>query len=89
MRVSDSDGFSRMITIRPDDMPANGLVHELSFEEGVDLLDQQARRYLNMTGAEFLTAWQAGQFDDDPDRTEVMRVAMLIPFADRSRRNGR
>jgi len=55
--------------------------HELSREEGLALLDRQARRYLGMSGDEFVQAWRSGQFDQDPDRPEVMRVAMLLPLA--------
>lgn len=51
---------------------------ELSRDEGYALLDRQARRYLNMSADEFLQAWESGQFGDNPDRPEVMRVAMLI-----------
>ena len=54
---------------------------ELSREEGRALLDRQARRYLGMSGDEFVQAWRSGQFDQDPDRPEVMRVAMLLPLA--------
>jgi hypothetical protein len=56
-------------------------IHELSPEEGKRLLDEQARRYLGMSGQEFVRAWSEGRFDDNPDRPEVMRVAMLLPFA--------
>lgn len=52
--------------------------HELTREEGLAILDRQARRYLNMSGDEFIRAWDAGEFADDPDRPEVMRVAFLI-----------
>lgn len=48
---------------------------------GRALLDRQARRYLNMSGAEFRAAFRAGTIDS-PDRPEVVRVAMLLPFAD-------
>lgn len=62
----------------------NGHVEELTCEEGWELLDRQAQRYLRMSGAEFLEAWDAGEFDDPDDRTkngpEVMRVAMLLPL---------
>jgi hypothetical protein len=54
---------------------------ELTLKEGRALLDKQARRYLNMSGDEFVKRWEAGEFDDDPDRPEVMRLVMLIPFA--------
>ncbi len=57
-------------------------IHFLTPEEGLELLDRQARRHLNMSGVEFVEAWRAGKFDDDPDRPEVMRVAMLVPLAE-------
>lgn len=52
--------------------------HELTREEGRAILDEQASRYLNMGGDAFIRAWDAGEFDQNPDRPEVMRVAMLI-----------
>jgi len=54
---------------------------ELSREEGRAILDRQARRCLGMSGDEFVRAWNAGEFDDDPDRPEVMDVVMLIGLA--------
>jgi len=54
---------------------------ELSREEGRALLDRQARYFLGISGDEFVRAWDAGEFDDDPDRPEVMNVVMLIGFA--------
>jgi hypothetical protein len=59
----------------------NGQIRELTREEGLALLDREARRYLQMTAEEFIRAWEAGEFDDDPDRPDVMYVAMLLPFA--------
>jgi hypothetical protein len=52
-----------------------------SREEGIELLDRQARKYLGMSGVEFVQRYRAGQIDE-PNRLEVVRVAMLIPFAD-------
>jgi hypothetical protein len=34
-----------------------------------------------MSGNEFVQAWRSGAFDNDADRPEVMRVAMLLPLA--------
>ncbi|MBI4579705.1 MAG: hypothetical protein HY718_08390 [Planctomycetes bacterium] len=59
---------------------ANGRIRELTREQARALLDRQARRYLGMGGDEFVRKWDAGEFDDNPDRPEVMRVAMLLPF---------
>lgn len=62
----------------------NGHVQELTQEEGRELFDRQAPRYLNMSGDEVIRAWDAGEFDDPDDRSkngpEVMRVAMLLPL---------
>ena len=54
---------------------------ELSRDEGRALFDRQARYHLGMSGDEFIRAWNAGEFDDDPDRPDVMRVVMLMGFA--------
>ena len=51
----------------------------LSKDEGEKLLDRQARRYLRMTGKEFVRKWKTKKIKD-PDRPEVMRVAFLLPF---------
>jgi len=58
-----------------------GAIKELTLEDGRELLDKQARRYLNMSGSEFIEKWEAGEFREDPDRPDVMRLVMLIPFA--------
>jgi hypothetical protein len=51
----------------------------LSRDEGEKLLDRQARRYLGMSGKDFVRQWKAKKIKD-PDRPEVMRVAFLLPF---------
>lgn len=57
-----------------------GTVKELTTKEGQDLLDEQSRKYLGISGQEFLEKWETGEFDED-DRPEIMRLVMLIPFA--------
>jgi hypothetical protein len=59
--------------------------HEVfSAEEGWELLNRQAQRYLGMDGETFIKRWDAGEFDDPDDRSkhgpEVMRVATLLPL---------
>ena len=60
---------------------ANGHIRELTPEEARDLLEHAARRYLDMSADQFIRAWEAGEFDADPDRPDVMYVAMLLPLA--------
>lgn len=53
---------------------------EYSVEEGREIFDAAAQRHLGISGDEFLRKWDAGEFADDPDRPEVIEVAMLIPL---------
>lgn len=52
---------------------------EISLEDGRRLLDDAARRTLNMTAEEFIAAWDEGRFAD-PDSLRVQQVAALLPF---------
>lgn len=54
-------------------------VEEVSVQEGHALFDRIARRFLGLSGLEFLARWDRGDFAED-DRPEVTHVAMLIPF---------
>lgn len=54
-------------------------IHEAAAEEGRAILARAAWRYPGMSAKEFIEAWNTGKFDDNPDRQEVMRVAMLLP----------
>lgn len=62
----------------------NRELRELSREEGRQLFDRQAHRYLGISGEEFLKKWDAGEYGDPDDRTKnppgVMQLAMLLPF---------
>jgi DNA-directed RNA polymerase specialized sigma subunit len=59
----------------------NEHIRELTREEGRALLDREARRYLGMSADEFIQAWESGKFADNPDQSDVMYVALLLPFA--------
>ncbi len=50
-------------------------------KRGKTLLDRQARRYFQMSGKEFVRQYRAGTIPE-PDRSEVIRVSMLIPFTE-------
>ena len=47
-------------------------------EESWETFDEIARKELGMSGKEFLDAWDAGKFDDNPDQPHIMHVVMLI-----------
>ena len=51
---------------------------ELTPEEGKRLFDERARRFLGMSGKEFVRRYNAGELDADDDN--VLRVALLLPF---------
>lgn len=55
----------------------------LSDEEASADFDAQARRWLGISGDEFLRRWDAGDYRriaDDADHPHVMSIAMLIPL---------
>lgn len=51
-------------------------------KEAWELFDGTARRYMNMSGDEFVRKWDGGEITD-PDRPNVMRVLSLLPLARR------
>ncbi len=58
-------------------------VHWGSAEEGRVQFDRWAREMVNMSGAEFIQRWDAGEYRDIADRSEhrhILRLASLIPF---------
>ena len=52
---------------------------EISQEEAVVLLDQEARRLLGISGPEFERRFRAGEYWDHWERREVRRVAFYLP----------
>lgn len=67
------------MTVALEREPIGVTVREVTPEERRQIFDEAARYYLGMSGKEFARRWDAGEFDDDPDRREVMRVALLRP----------
>jgi hypothetical protein len=53
-------------------------VRYLTHEEAWQMFDRQARHHFDMTGEEFIRAWESGEFDDDPDAPNVQWVAMMM-----------
>ena len=54
-------------------------VVEISQDEAVVLLDQEARRLLGISGPEFERRFRAGEYWDQIERREVRRVAFYLP----------
>jgi len=63
-------------------------VEELDEIEGKALVDEMARKYLGMSADEFARRWEANEIPD-PDRSEVITVAMLLPFMNQSPNGGK
>lgn len=56
-------------------------VREVSREEALAIVDRQARRYLGISGDEFIRRWKSGYWPD-PDRVPgVIQVSMLLSDA--------
>lgn len=68
---------ARTATARPVEQEQ---IRVASHEEGWKLLDERARRYLNISAEEFIQRWNAGVYRDDADRPDVIRVAAALPF---------
>lgn len=58
-------------------------IREYTEEEAHAYFDEMARFHLNISGDEFRERWHRGDYDDDPDRPEVMTVAMCLPLVER------
>jgi hypothetical protein len=56
-------------------------VRYISKEEGAERLDRAARKWLGMSGEEFVRRYRAGEIPD-PDRSEVIRVAFLMQYTE-------
>lgn len=61
-------------------MNATAEIQELDAGEARALFDAEVRRCFHMSGDEFIRKYEAGEFGDDDECPDVMRVAMLIPF---------
>lgn len=62
-------------------MAVSDKIETLTVDAGRALLDGEARKYLGISGAEFLAAWDNGSYEGKADTPAVMRLVELIPFA--------
>jgi hypothetical protein len=53
--------------------------HEVTVEEGWEILEKRSRETLGISAREFIERWEAGDIED-PDRSEILSLAFLIPF---------
>lgn len=53
---------------------------QINAAQGADILDRAAKKRLGITGAEFVSRWDRGDYAD-LDHVTVMEVAALIPLA--------
>lgn len=58
-------------------------VEILTREEGRAFFDRQARKYLGISGEEFLRRYDAGEFRPSCQNLSVSRMVILLPFARR------
>src|SRR6478672_10897778 len=84
LRLGNAGSEAGMVTApQPDDATDEGYslppIVELSEDEGRALFERQARKYMGMSGDEFLRKWDACEIED-PDRSEVLTVVFLIPL---------
>ena len=78
---NDGEGVSIMTQTPPKPKrPRRPRSSVVSPEEGRELFDREARHWLGMSGDEFVTAWEGGKFDDDPDRPGVMSMVLMMGF---------
>ena len=66
--------------LKKSQKPISG-VRYVSQEEEVARLDRAARKYLNVSGHEFVRRYRAGDIPD-PNRSEVIRLAFLMQYAE-------
>ncbi|HET9658814.1 MAG TPA: hypothetical protein VFP05_00680 [Thermomicrobiales bacterium] len=59
--------------------PEGVVLHFVDREEGAEILDRQAQKYLRMSGPEFARAFCAGELDIE--ETNVMRLYFLLGLA--------
>jgi len=69
------------MSVTLEEVEAAVATEEASPEEGREILDRAARRWLGISGDEFLAAWEEGQYSETESDPQVAKVALLLPFA--------
>lgn len=73
--VETEDLTTESTFINTSDLPP---VRHLTHAEAWEMFDRAAHRYFDMSGEQFIHAWESGEFDDDPDAPNVQWVAMMM-----------
>lgn len=61
--------------------PCSSAIQEMTALEFDAVFDRAARKLLGISGKEFISRWNSGDFGSDPDNTPgVMEVAALMPL---------
>jgi hypothetical protein len=67
---------------QPIDMtPEDDSIETMTREERLQLIDVQARKFLGMSGEEFMRRYRAGELES-PCRLDVAGIAILLPLAE-------
>lgn len=56
-------------------------IKDLSGTEAKAFFDRQSRRYLGISGEEFVRKWDRKEFNGKMDTPAVVRLSVLLPFA--------
>jgi hypothetical protein len=62
---------------------STGEIRFLDDDESHQYFDREARRLMNMSGAEFIRRYDAGEFEaelDGPQHRALAKLVMLLPF---------
>lgn len=62
------------------DVYSRGTIHELTDEEAFELFDCTVQRYLCISGEEFLSRYDAGEYAEGRQEPRVETLIMLIPL---------
>lgn len=66
------------------DAPEDPEVYYVTPEEGRRIFDEAARKWMGMSGEEFIRRWEAGEYwgiADEPGNFHIGDLIALIPFA--------
>lgn len=56
------------------------LSETIGSDEASQIFDATAKRYLDISGPDFLARWDAGDYRNSELKSRAMRVALLIPM---------